>query len=93
MAIKTINTHGIELKVDTDWVDDYELLELIKELDQKHTQYLPDVIKLLLGKEQEQKVKDKMVEEHGRCRISDMESIINDVITQLAEEDETAKKS
>lgn len=87
-----INTHGITLTVDLDCMDDYEILLLIKKLDQKQLQYVPDVIRKLIGEEQEQKVIDAMVADHGRCRITDMNEIVNDVIEQMAKQDDTAKK-
>lgn len=87
-----ISTHGITLTVDPACLDDYEILLLIRRLDNKELQYVPDVIRKLLGEEQEQKVIDAMVADHGRCRISDMSSVINDVIDQLSKQDETAKK-
>lgn len=87
-----INTHGITLTVDLDCMDDYEILILIKKLDQKQLQYVPDVIRKLIGEEQEQKVIEAMVADHGRCRITDMNEIVNDVIEQMAKQDDTAKK-
>lgn len=90
--MKEIKTHGLTLHVDPDAMDDYEILILIKKLDQKQLQYVPDVIRKLLGEEQEQMVIDAMVADHGRCRITDMNAVINDVIDQLAAQDDTAKK-
>lgn len=87
-----INTHGITLTVDLDCMDDYEILLLIKKLDQRQLQYVPDVIRKLIGEEQEQKVIEAMVADHGRCRITDMNEIVNDVIEQMAKQDDTAKK-
>lgn len=93
MAANTmsITTHGIDLVIDRDCFDDYEILLLIKRLDNRELQYVPDVIRKLLGAEQEQKVIEAMVKEHGRCRISDMNDIVSDVIEQLSK-DNTAKK-
>lgn len=87
-----INTHGITLTVDLDCMDDYEILLLIKRLDQRQLQYVPDVIRKLIGEEQEQKVIEAMVADHGRCRITDMNEIVNDVIEQMSQQDDTAKK-
>lgn len=87
-----INTHGITLTVDLDCMDDYEILLLIKKLDERQLQYVPDVIRKLIGEEQEQKVIEAMVADHGRCRITDMNEIVNDVIEQMAKQDDTAKK-
>lgn len=87
-----INTHGITLTVDLDCMDDYEILLLIKKLDERQLQYVPDVIRKLIGGEQEQKVIEAMVADHGRCRITDMNEIVNDVIEQMAKQDDTAKK-
>lgn len=87
-----INTHGITLTVDLDCMDDYEILLLIKKLDERQLQYVPDVIRKLIGDEQEQKVIEAMVADHGRCRITDMNEIVNDVIEQMAKQDDTAKK-
>lgn len=87
-----VNTHGLTLLVDPMCLDDYEILLLLKKLDQKQMQYIPDVIRKLLGEEQEQKVIDAMIKDHGRCRISDMSEIVNEVIDQLTKQDDTAKK-
>lgn len=94
MAANTMNitTHGIDLEIDRDCLDDYEILLLIKKLDQRQLQYVPDVIRKLLGEAQEQKVIDAMVEKHGRCRITDMNDVINDVIAKLSQADDTSKK-
>lgn len=94
MAANTmkITTHGIDLEIDRECLDDYEILILIKKLDQRQLQYVPDVIRKLLGEAQEQKVIDAMVAEHGRCRITDMNDVVNDVIAKLSETDDTAKK-
>lgn len=93
MAANTMNitTHGVDLVIDRDCLDDYEILILIKKLDERQLQYVPDVIRKLLGEEQERKVIDAMIAEHGRCRISDMNEVVSDVIDQLSK-DETAKK-
>lgn len=90
--MKEITTHGITLTVDPDVLDDYEILVLIKRLDNKELQYVPDIIRKLLGEEQERKVIDAMVADHGKCRISDMNLIISDVIEQLSAQDDSAKK-
>lgn len=90
--MKEIFTHGVTLHVDPVAMDDYEILILIKKLDEKQLQYVPDAIRKLLGEEQEQMIIDAMVADHGRCRISDMFAIVNDVIDQLSKQDETAKK-
>lgn len=90
--MKEITTHGVTLTVDPDILDDYEILVLIKRLDNKELQYVPDIIRKLLGEEQERKVIDAMVADHGKCRISDMNLIIGDVIEQLSAQDDSAKK-
>lgn len=92
MALIDIKTHGVALTVDTDSMDDYEILVLIKKLDQRQLQYVPDVIRKLLGEEQEQKVIDAMIADHGKCRITDMNAVVNDVIDQMGKADDTAKK-
>lgn len=90
--MKEIKTHGLTLHVDPDVLDDYEILILIKRLDNRELQYVPDIIRKLLGEEQEKEVITAMVEDHGKCRISDMNAVINDVIEQLSAQDDTAKK-
>jgi hypothetical protein len=90
--VKEITTHGVTLTVDPDILDDYEILVLIKRLDNKELQYVPDIIRKLLGEEQERKVIDAMVADQGKCRISDMNLIISDVIEQLSAQDDSAKK-
>lgn len=92
--MKEISTHGLILNVDPDVMDDYEILVLIKHLDRRELQYVPDAIEKLLGEKQTQMVVDAMKaqNEKGKCRITDMFEIVNDVISQLAAQDETAKK-
>ena len=90
--MREITSHGITLSVDPDVLDDYEILVLIKRLDNKELQYVPDIIRKLLGEEQERKVIDAMVADHGKCRISYMNLIISDVIEQLSAQDDSAKK-
>lgn len=90
--MKEIKTHGLTLHVDPESMDDYEILLLIKKLDERQLQYVPDAIRKLLGEEQEQEVIAAMIADHGKCRISEMFDIVNDVISQLTAQDDSVKK-
>ena len=90
--MKEIKTPGLTLHVDPESMDDYEILLLIKKLDERQLQYVPDAIRKLLGEEQEQMIIDAMVADHSKCRISEMFDIVNDVISQLTAQDDSVKK-
>ena len=66
-------------------LDDWELLEILSDIDDGKTQKLGAAIKLLLGDEQAKALKEHCRNEEGRVPTSAMMKEIGDIFTALKE--------
>lgn len=70
---------GFEFFIPEENLDDYELLELVTEVDKGNNAVIMDVIDRLLGKEQKNKLKEHVRNEAGRVTVSKMIAEIMDI--------------
>lgn len=73
---------GFEFEVSEAALDDWELLEILSEIDDGKTQKLGAAVKLLLGEEQAEKLKEHCRTD-GRVSASAMFKEISDIFTAL----------
>ncbi len=80
-------TNGFEVTVDEKALDDWEVMEIVCELDAEHFSRLPDLFVTLLGKEQYQALKKHLKEhsESGRCTTTDMSAALGEIFAGLKE--------
>lgn len=57
---------GFEFKLDDSALDDYELLEVLTEIDKGQAKKIVDAIDMLLGQKQKDKLKEHIREKNGR---------------------------
>jgi hypothetical protein len=72
---------GFEFEIEDEALDDYEMLEKLSEIDKGNTQYVTDVVEMLLGKEQKDALKDHLRNERGRVTAHAMTETITDIFT------------
>ena len=70
---------GFEFELQDDVLDNWEMLEMIQEVDSGNTAVLTKLVPALLGAEQTQKLKDYIRQPNGVVRISDMSTAIADI--------------
>lgn len=63
---KGTTTSGFSYEIEEDALDDYELLEIMKKVDDGDTGAMVDVVERLLGEEQTKQLKDHVRNERGR---------------------------
>lgn len=80
--IKKISIDGLEFEYNTENFDDVDMLDLIDEVEEGAFQKLPKLLRLLLGEDTYNNLKNAMAEKHGRFQISKM----SEIYTQLFEE-------
>ena len=68
---------GFEFGIKEEVLDDYELLEVLGKVDRGEVGYVPDMVEMLLGTEQKNRLKAHIRKEHGRITVTDM---INEVM-------------
>lgn len=67
----TLN-NGLELQVDLEVMDDWEVFELLREIDKGDAGAIVDLIPMTLGEKQFEALKEKLKAENGKVRASDM---------------------
>lgn len=77
---------GFPFKVKKDTLDDYELFEILCELDRGDYSKLPEMVRLLLGREQLEKLKAHIKGKEGKVSVTGM---MNEVQEILRSNDET----
>lgn len=83
-AIEVVTDSGFECKIAKESADDWELLEILRKLDQNNPQLIVDAYILLLGEEQYNKLKDHLRKD-GRVKASDMIKEFFDIMKKTNE--------
>ena len=76
---------GFEFSIEDGALDDWELLEVLADIDDGKTQKLGAAIKLLLGDEQAKALKEHCRNDEGRVPTSAMMKEIGDIFAALKE--------
>ena len=79
-------TNGFEVQVDAAALDDWEVMEILCELDSEKYLRLPDLYITLLGEEQYQALKRHLKDhsESGRCTTTDMTAALMEIFGELS---------
>ena len=64
--VKGKTNSGFEFTLEDETLDDYELLEVLQEIDAGAYEKTTGMVKMLLGEEQKNALKDHISDEHGR---------------------------
>lgn len=72
---------GFEFEIDEETLDDYELLEVICEVDKGNASFIPDAARMLLGDEQLKRLKESARNEKGKISTTIMVGEIKQILT------------
>lgn len=78
--IKGITSTGFKFEIEDDVLDDWNILKYLKKIDEGEIEYIIDVVPLLLGKEQEEKLEKHLKELEGRIRMTSMTKEISEIM-------------
>ncbi len=73
--IKTVEVDGYKLEFDQNNLDDVEVFELINDIEEGEVQKTVKLLKLLLGENEYNKVKDYFVNKYGRFSINKLTEV------------------
>lgn len=80
---------GFEFKIEDQTLDDYELLEMLTEIDDGNGVLVPKMVERLLGKEQKTALKDHLRNKEGRVSTQGMMT----EVMEIFKASNTGKKS
>ncbi len=87
-----IKVLDIDITVDNRCTRDYRILKYLGELDKGNPLHAADLIRMFVG-ENEEKIMEAIMEKNdGWCPIEAVTEVINEIVTQLSQKDEAAKK-
>lgn len=72
---------GFEFKIDADLFDDWELVEILGEVDENKIWRLSRGFEILLGKDGFEKLKDNLLKKEGRIKTSTLFNEFNNIFT------------
>lgn len=81
MADLKTNIGKVEIRDDA--LDDWELLEALREVDKGSTGAIVDVAPLLFGESEFNRIKDKIRAKHGKVLASEVTQIVRDALESL----------
>lgn len=70
---------GFEFKIEDDVLDDYELLEVISEVDRGDYGKVTEMVEMLLGTEQKEKLKEHVRNENGKVSAAKIMDEVKDI--------------
>lgn len=73
---------GFEFELNEDYLDDYEMLEKIREIDEGNITVITDVVPSLLGQEQKERLKEHIRKETGKVSIKDMVYELGQILSE-----------
>lgn len=82
---KYVTSIGFEVEIDSELLDDWELLEMLREVDKGSSGAIVDVAPILLGEEQFSALKDYLKEKTGKIKATDMISVLAEVMDEVKE--------
>lgn len=78
-------TTGFDFTIEDSALDDWELLEALADIDDGKTQKIGTAVKLLLGKEQADALKNHCRNDEGRVPASAMMAEVGEIFTAMRE--------
>ena len=78
--IKGTTKSGFDYTVQEEALDDYELLEELREIDKGNTSLVVDAIEKIIGPEQKEQLKEHVRDEAGRVSIKRMFDEIGEIL-------------
>ena len=81
--IKGTTKNGFEFCVNPNALDDFELIDMIGQLDEGKIQNLPKIYEKMLGLEQKNALCNHLRTEDGRVPVVDMKDALIDIINAL----------
>jgi len=78
-------SNGFELEVDKNGLDDWEILEILCDLDKGKFGKMPEVFTGLMGEEQYNALKAYLKEKDGKVKISAMQEVLAEIFDTLKE--------
>ena len=78
--IKGVTSTGFEFKISDAATNDYEILELLGELDDGHAEKIPKIVNKLLGEEQKTKLLDHVRNPDGRVPMDKMVAELQEIL-------------
>ena len=78
--IKGMTTTGFKFEISDEATNDYEILELLGELDDGHTEKIPKIINKLLGEEQKKELLDHIRNPNGRVPMDKMIDELKEIL-------------
>lgn len=85
--LKKIKTKsGFECEVDSEVMDDADILDLLVEADDGNELSMFKAFKLFIGKEQYKKAKDFIRDENGKAKASALYTLLLEIFTSIGDE-------
>lgn len=78
----TLNS-GLQLNVDLEVMDDWEVFELLREIDKGDSGAIVDLIPMVLGDKQFQALKEHLKAENGKTKASDMVNAFYELLEKV----------
>jgi len=78
-------SNGFELEVDKNGLDDWEILEILCDLDDGKFGKMPKVFDAVLGADQFAALKAYLKETEGKVKISTMQNLLGEIFDTLKE--------
>lgn len=78
----TLNS-GLQLNVDLEVMDDWEVFELLREIDKGDSGAIVDLIPMVLGDKQFQALKEHLKAENGKIKASDMVNAFYELLEKV----------
>lgn len=75
--------NGLQLKVDLDILDDWDVFELLREIDKGEAGAIVDLIPMCLGDKQFEALKERLKNENGKIKASDMVSAFYELLEKV----------
>lgn len=79
--LKGKTNSGFKFEIDEEELDDYELLEMLCEIDKGNTSLITDTAEKMLGKKQLKKLKEHVRDEKGRVSARKMMEEIEQILS------------
>jgi|SRR5690625_3688100 len=84
MTLKGTTESGFEYVVEKETLDDWELFEMMSEMEERPF-LLNNIITTLLGKKQKEKLKDHLRNENGKIPMQEMGKVLEEIFNQHKE--------
>lgn len=80
MIMKGVTSTGFLFEVADDVLDDYELLEVLVRVDKGSIQDITEMVHMMLGEDQEKRLKDHIRTLHGKISITHMMDEVEEIL-------------